>query len=86
MATATIGPLENCQSVFFENWQKTYLMKKIHLHEVWSTMTPPRSGPRRFAMAKTELIIPEYKPIFSGTINFIMETKVKLKSPEPPTP
>jgi hypothetical protein len=37
----------------------TDFMKNIHLQVVLSAITPPRMGPRRFAMAKTELMTPE---------------------------
>lgn len=55
--------------------EPTYLRKNTQRHVVLSTMTPPRMGPRRLAIANTEVKMPVYKPILSGVMILVTMTK-----------
>jgi hypothetical protein len=59
IATAQMGPLRDLSARCLQAITDTYFMKKIHLHVVRSAIMPPRRGPKRLDMAKTELITPE---------------------------
>ena len=63
-----------------------YLRRKTHLQVECSLITPPSTGPRILARAKTEDIIAIYLPILSkGTISGAMTMTMEY-IPDPPTP
>jgi hypothetical protein len=66
--------------------EKSYLIKKIHLHVVKCEMTPPRIGPRTPEQPRVMPTIAEVRPIFSGETTSGSITMVIENKPDPPTP
>ncbi len=60
-------------NLFYEGM--TYFIKNTHRQVVFSTIAPPRIGPRRLANANTELSIPVYIPTFSTVTILAMMIK-----------